>query len=186
VATRVRVVLGLGLIAVIGAGVVWVAGSSLSLRAGPLAAFRMISTAPVASPSPSPTAQPSPVPSPARPPVAKPQPPVTNATATCQPWQDTLTLNSFSAQAIAPGTVRVTWSASDRCPPYTGNIHAVYTGSGINGPFQHSYTITTLSGAISDKFDCSQPDHVTGATYFLGLWDSANHMIQATSSVAVC
>ena len=80
----------------------------------------------------------------------------------------------------------VSWSASDRCPPYTGKVKAVYFGAGINGPFQTSYTVRTLSGAISDKFDCSRPDHVTGATYFLGLWDSTNHMIQAASSTAVC
>jgi len=82
--------------------------------------------------------------------------------------------------------ISVTWSASDRCPPYTGSIQVLYGGTGINGPFQTSYPVRTLSGAISEKFDCSLAGHATSATYRLGLWDSANHMIQAASSTAVC
>jgi hypothetical protein len=167
---------------------VWGAGWAMPLRSGPVSAFNHIASAGTAPSSPStPTLQQAtrlPSPTPLR--AVSVQPPSSGGSLTCQPGHDYLTLNSFTAQETVPGTVRVSWSVSDRCPPYTGNIKGVYFGVGINGPFQHNFTIKTLSGAITEKFDCSAPSHATGATYFFAFWDSVLHQITATVSVATC
>jgi hypothetical protein len=181
-----RSAIAVGAVGALLAAAVWTAGSSGLLRSGRLTALRHISAPTASQPSPAPISQSVRLQTSAPPRAVSLGPPSSAGSPTCQPWQVTLTLNGFVARVIAPGTVVISWSASDRCPPpYTGSIRAAFTGVGINGPFQTSYTVKALSGSITEKFDCSTHP-VTGAIYFLGLWDSANHQVTATTSVAVC
>lgn len=160
------------------------------------------SPTPTPSPSPTPTPLPSPAAAPAPAPVPTPKligpvnpsvpPPPGPSCAPPGPWQSSFVLQSFSVTGGAPGTssstVTISWSATDSCPPYTGSLRALWAASSpAPGFISKTWDITTLSGTITQQFDCSTLYHPDQVTYTFTLLDRANVGVPSKNAQAfVC
>ena len=155
---------------------------------------------PIPSPSEIPTPSPTPTltPTPASPPkLAGPMnpsvpPPPGTWCAPPGPWQPAFVLQSFSVTGEAPGTnsntVTISWSATDRCPPYTGSLRALWRPSDPTSLYvSKTWDIAALSGTITQQFDCSTLFHPEQVTYTFALLDRASVGVPSKNAQAfVC
>jgi hypothetical protein len=108
------------------------------------------------------------------------------------PWQPAFVLLSFAVTGEAPGTssntVTISWSATDRCPPYTGYLKAMWATGDPHSPFGGAgWDITALSGTITQQLDCATVPHPVQVTYTFMLLDRASVGVPSKSAQAfVC
>src|SRR5216684_2498873 len=157
-----------------------------------------LAPSPAATPSPLQTPTPSPAPAPVPAPKligpvnpSVPPPPGTWCSPP-GPWQPAFVLLSFSVTGEAPGagsnTVTISWSATDRCPPYTGSLRALWSSNQpVPQYISKTWDITTLSGTITQQFDCSTLSHPEQVNYTFALLDLASVGVPAKNAQAyVC
>ena len=155
-----------------------------------------VAPSPIPSPSeiptPSPTLTPAPPPKLVGPVNPSVPPPPGTWCAAPGPWQPAFVLQSFSVTGEATGTssntVTISWSATDHCPPYTGSLRASWRPSDPTALFlSKNWNITTLSGTITQQFDCSTLFHPEQVTYTFALLDRASVGVPSKNAQAfVC